>query len=1577
MTLQLPSKTKSSGLKLPGSSSQANQSRENVTLKSVPSQFVRNPNNTSELIKLERDVPISLKIQVRDGKSSKEVEVDHIMPLWLGGTNAEENLQALDIAVHGKKSWKNSNPQNPDSVYNQYKSGLISLPEARVKVLNWEEPDTTIDFLKKPSTYAEASAQIGKGIWNFFTQSTRRYITNTATRVGEAIGAHTKAEKQAEEANIQQQAAADKLMQEAKKAKAIGDTQRYERLVSQANQLNLFATSTLEDRLSDASKSTVSQIGGEAIGATLEVLPFAKGVGFAARGVNYIKKAEAAVEVTSKASKSAKVINMLQPKQLARVNWGQLGKRVLQLGGEGAGYGFGFGLSEVMQHPSMSNEQKVDVLVNSTGIGFVGGAALGVLGEVLTSKFAKLVKKKREITPLEVHRQVQDTIKSTPIPNDKAVIESAVGTKVVTNNKTVLQNYIKNSSRLNYKTTTKLPEGVSARFEWDFKTKTGTIYANSKTTASSLAHELGHFYDRKLTNSFEKKLSDLMPNYKANQAEIDSIFASYAVKKLEGNASKKQIEAEVSKLVDNFIPELDALAVQRGEQRIGMGERFASAFSEVIDNPAQSRKTSPNFTAFVESELERTGLVRVGKQTKYPELFGGESGNVTRRVGHTFRNVAEVDSQAAALKKLVAEGDTKARALFEGSPTSSQVDDYLRTKYKEQGFDAIEYTNKQEGKAPRILEISSGKNFTTDLAEAKVRSLQTPAKRGRPIVEDKVINKVTKGEEKLYRGDSGEVVAIDNTFARTKRFSGEQADALKMLADKGDKEAAALLKDSKKGYTAYDKYLDKYYKEKGYDSIRYGNKDTKKKYSEYRDLENGGSYTPDKVVAEVHAKGRTPKRTTELLNDRLPGKFSTKEVTTKAFNEGKINSSEDTLKLLNTLTEQNEQFSAERGKVKLEDLREFALKYLGDESLYKSVPGEIRENIGKMKAAQQTMVDLAAELDSYLKQIDLTTASSVEIEQAKELMFRLEGVTKSFSGARTEASHLFASLKVDVRPGEADIMKDMLVSLKKAGLESDTLESFVVKKNALFKPTASDKAFSVWYASVLSGPKTSIRNVLSTSFHLTQEIANKFLTPSMWKEIPATLRSLPKGWKLGKAEAASVLKGKADLGKFVESGAVRQQPIKGKFGNMLDYVGRVLNAEDKLLQGIAYQMEKDSLEALRAKGLKKYQLADHVIEEKAKAFAEFVAFRNKPEGIIGAVSAGVTKMTREAPALKVVVPFVRTVANVTNRQLDYIPILNAMRVYKAFADKGSREGNQALARAFVGTVATSVALTKMKGRISGRGPDDYNQRKTLEQTGWRPNSIKFGDKWYPYTYFGSMAGVFALAGNINDAIEYNGADDKTLTDLIAKGIGGWSQTIMDMSFLGGVSNLMDAMTGRIGWDKYFEDLGVGLIPIPAAYTQTKDMFFQTKSYKALDAKEKLLYKIGFVENLQPNLDVFGQQIYKDTIYGISPSQEKYDVVSEFLKEYPDVKLKMPSKSMTVYTDEGVKRTLTPGELTEFLYLSGPAIKEEIIKKIESGYFERNDAAEAVDDIIQEIRDNTKEEMFGDQDKNRRQYNRLK
>ena len=101
-------------------------------------QFAIDTERPTALIKSDRIYTPEINTRLRNGLSSKVFEIDHRLPLWAGGTDTEQNKQALTIAQHEKKTKIGAVART------LYYNGDINLNGARALVLdNWTDKDVS------------------------------------------------------------------------------------------------------------------------------------------------------------------------------------------------------------------------------------------------------------------------------------------------------------------------------------------------------------------------------------------------------------------------------------------------------------------------------------------------------------------------------------------------------------------------------------------------------------------------------------------------------------------------------------------------------------------------------------------------------------------------------------------------------------------------------------------------------------------------------------------------------------------------------------------------------------------------------------------------------------------------------------------------------------------------------------------------------------------------------------------------------------------------------------------------------------------------------------------------------------------------------------------------------------------------------------------------------------------------------------------------------------------------------------------------------------------------------------------
>jgi hypothetical protein len=691
-----------------------------------------------------------------------------------------------------------------------------------------------------------------------------------------------------------------------------------------------------------------------------------------------------------------------------------------------------------------------------------------------------------------------------------------------------------------------------------------------------------------------------------------------------------------------------------------------------------------------------------------------------------------------------------------------------------------------------------------------------------------------------------------------------------------------------------------------------------------------------------------------------------KKVKTDGVNWETLNTSDETDDLLKSIYAENEQFKDVRPSRTNQDIIEGARAVGIDVNNPAELDKVLRDmpNANTALKLKQSMVDSANDLMNYLKTIDTGTATAEQLNKVKDKFLRTQAIAKAFSGLRTESSHLLRSMGIEVREGEN--MAEMATKLKEILGESTDTSSFIRKSQEIINPTVIDTVQAIWYNSILSGWKTWARNILDTTNSFIAETISKGVNPATIIEVPRFVAGLVRGFPKSIVKAGKVLIGSEQFSNKMEYTTRVAPYFKNKHLNFwaTEVSGRILSAQDVVFHSTA----KSALDMIDtfAKQMKKLgvdeRTALEVNEAMNKKLTDRIVYRNEPMGSIGAVSKGIGEIATKVKALKFIVPFTRVVANVTDRKIDYLPILNIARTFgKKYINEEARIilkstsippsqydklmpiitkrlRDQQLGRLYLGTLFSVGAYgLASNGRLSGAGPSNANERKQLQDTGWRPYSVKIGDKWIPYTYFGPLSGILAGAGSIHDSIKYDRKGESP-TKLVANGLFGFAQNLMTTSFIQGVGDIFEVLSGRgLKPADYIRNFILGLAPIPAMWTQTTQAL-DGKSYDIQTWGEAIQWKLGIskdglplTKNLTPRLNALGEDIRSDLIYGITPAKERKEIQTKLTDM--GLIINVPAKT-TKLGDE----TMTREQLFEYTKRRGDLIKknlEQILSSVEA------------------------------------------
>jgi hypothetical protein len=286
--------------------------------------------------------------------------------------------------------------------------------------------------------------------------------------------------------------------------------------------------------------------------------------------------------------------------------------------------------------------------------------------------------------------------------------------------------------------------------------------------------------------------------------------------------------------------------------------------------------------------------------------------------------------------------------------------------------------------------------------------------------------------------------------------------------------------------------------------------------------------------------------------------------------------------------------------------------------------------------------------------------------------------------------------------------------------------------------------------------------------------------------------------------------------------------------------------------------------------------------ERAKNYGRKFTYNYKPQGALGVVAELINNGVKKMPALRLVVPFTKVVANVFNEMLGYTPF----GIPGVIRENEREEQARSALKVVVGsTLLTAVALAYDDDddsgfKIYGKGPTDWDKQAQLRETGWLPYSIKIGDKYYSYQ-FSPLFAVLSFAGNTADHRRWN---DQNESDILTESAFVLQRSVsgmLEQSYLTGINGFLSGLVDSKGDMNAFEKTVGNLTRPLSGFIPWKgllsniDRMTDSNVYRRDDLLSMIAANIPFVRRASgEKLNALGEPIK----YGDRFSQE--------IKEHP-------------------------------------------------------------------------------------------
>ena len=632
-------------------------------------------------------------------------------------------------------------------------------------------------------------------------------------------------------------------------------------------------------------------------------------------------------------------------------------------------------------------------------------------------------------------------------------------------------------------------------------------------------------------------------------------------------------------------------------------------------------------------------------------------------------------------------------------------------------------------------------------------------------------------------------------------------------------------------------------------------------------------------------------------------------------------------------------------------------------------------------AARRLMVSSASRLNELATKVASREASDIDKFAFQKQLSLHYAIQAEVSGMTAEAGRALQSFRIQAKEGAGalkqidEVMKgisaksmrdpatgkqmrpedvaDLLLSI-------DSVEGINTFTRQIRKATSFDMILEAWINGLLSGPQTHAVNTTSNMLTAFWQVPERYLASKIGKYLPGPQEiqetealhqafGLVQGFKDGlKAFTKNIITGdepdqftKMDLPQRraiasqnfgIESGSVGARAVD-LLGEAIRIPTRFLGAEDAFFKSVGYRME------LHARAFR--QASSEGAEGKALARRINEIIANPPDDIsLAAVDAANyqtftralgeggragMKFLSKNPGLRLIIPFVRTPANIVKFMGERTPLAIASKNIRADIAAGGATRDLALARISMGSmIMATVASMTAAGLVTGGGPTDHKLRSVKRNTGWQPYSLKIGDKYYAYNRLEPIGMLFGVAADTAEIIgQVNEEDSKALA---LAGVMAFAKNVTSKTWLRGASEAINALDNpeRYG-ERFIQGYAKTLIPTgvaqiarvtdPTLRSVYHPTGFWYETYNSIKSRVP-----GWSKTLPPRRNLWGDPIAlegglgPDILSPIYVSTERHSPIDNEL-----VRLRYgPSMPQTTQKIMGVDIPMTAAEYDEYL-----------------------------------------------------------
>jgi hypothetical protein len=529
----------------------------------------------------------------------------------------------------------------------------------------------------------------------------------------------------------------------------------------------------------------------------------------------------------------------------------------------------------------------------------------------------------------------------------------------------------------------------------------------------------------------------------------------------------------------------------------------------------------------------------------------------------------------------------------------------------------------------------------------------------------------------------------------------------------------------------------------------------------------------------------------------------------------------------------------------------------------------------------------------------------------------------------------------------------------------------------LRQASTAEKVGTAVKAGYLANVKSTQRNILGNTAQGLADLATRN-TAAAGDYLQSLVRAAAQGGYPGKyrsiastvnrggmrAAAKGIREGTAQMMQILRTG-VNPELIDKKFGQTVTFKNPVLDratkaifnfmeAQDKPFYKPAFEISlygRARLAGIKA-GLRGRALSGYINQALANptedmllgAHADAAYSTYKNPRVLSELAAdmrrGIQRRAAKAPpgrrigynaalvGMDLTIPFTKVASAIANVAVDYSPA-GFIKAIASTMDRDPHMQAEIAQRLIKASAGTGLMLWGMKaaaaGNATGSFPQDQAERTRWDLEGKGANMVKIGDTWRSITWLGPMAIPFLLGVNLQHA-----EDAPTIRQKAAIGAGFMGKTLTEMTFLSGVSSIVNALEDPSKAATVAAQIG---LPLPSIVPQTAAAVDPIQR-QATTVGQKMQAKIPFASKaLPPRLNAFGDTLRRPSGPGalLDVTSPRKATDTEITRELDRLDINPGRIAGTVKMDSTkVKRT--PEEVNDLTTEFGP-IKRAVLEQI--------------------------------------------